>query len=246
MSSESSSAAEASRRFSGSFDNEGRALVLVPQAGSGVTMYSNWPDELLGIPVLRYHIAGRDRRRAEQRPTHLRQICADLAASVLEAGGRDVVLIGHCMGALIVDATTSILSEQILARCVLSSMRPAHTGLYGAYDLSMSDTAMLQEMNHSLALSGRPNVHEVFEEFAVTILREDIQMLSAYTGTGREEDIARTILQWSADCYVPHSDSSYWAGYSRTQLIGMNGPPERFIHFSSEFSKVVFAGLENT
>lgn len=220
------------KRFSGGFDGRRTVVIGVPQAGSGVPMFSEWPASFGDTPFLRYHFPGRDRRRAEPPATSIEALCDDLEASVDALGARgveSVVLTGHCMGALVADAVAARLKDRFRVTAVLSSMRPAEKGLYGAYASSMSDDEILTIMNTALAASGRPPVHAAFAGLAVRALRDDVLLLSKYSGEGGEQDIPRTVVHWSGDAYVPADDLDHWRGFARTTVAEVDGLPEHYL-----------------
>ncbi|NKI42671.1 thioesterase II family protein [Streptomyces physcomitrii] len=220
------------KRFSGGFDGQRTIVVGVPQAGSGVPMFSEWPTAFGEAPFLRYHLPGRDRRRAEPAAASIEDLCADLEASLAALGTRgaeSLVLTGHCMGALVADAVAARLRDRMRVTTVLSSMRPAKEGLYGAYAASMSDEEILTLMNAALAGSGRPPVHEAFAALAVRTLREDVDLLSRYFGEGGERDFPRTVVHWSEDAFVPADDLDYWRGFAETTVLEADGAPEHYL-----------------
>lgn len=220
------------KRFSGGFAGQRAIVVGVPQAGSGVPMFSEWPASFGDAPFLRYHVPGRDRRRAEPAATSIEGLCDDLEASLAALGAHgveSVVLTGHCMGALVADAVAARLQDRFRVTAVLSSMRPAAEGLYGAYASSMSDEEILTIMNAALAASGRPPVHAAFASLAVRALRDDVLLLSKYFGEGGERDIPRTVVHWSGDPYVPAADLDHWRGFARTTVAEADGPPEHYL-----------------
>jgi surfactin synthase thioesterase subunit len=222
-------AADPVRRFSGGFDGQDTVVVGVPQAGSGVPMFSEWPSAFGDVPFLRYHVPGRDRRRKEPAPTSIKDLCDDLASAVVGLGVGSVVLTGHCMGALVADAVAARLRHDLSVATVLSSMRPAREGLYGAYASSMSDEEILQIMNAAQEASGRPPVHAAFAGLAVRTLREDVLLLTEYFGEGDEQDHRRTVVHWSEDAFVPADDLAYWNGFASTTVVQADGPPERYL-----------------
>lgn len=220
------------KRFSGGFDGHRAIAVGVPQAGSGVPMFSEWPASFGDVPFLRYHIPGRDRRRKEPSPTSIEELRDDLATSIAALGAlgvESVVLTGHCMGALVADAVAARLRDELRVATVLSSMRPAKEGLYGAYASSMSDAEILEIMNAALAASGRPPVHEAFAGIAVRALRDDVLLLTEYFGEGGERDCPRTVVHWSDDAFVPATDLEYWRGFAATAVVEADGPPEHYL-----------------
>jgi len=220
------------KRFSGGFDGQRVVAVGVPQAGSGVPMFSEWPASFGGVPFLRYHLPGRDRRRKEPSAASIEELCGDLAASITALGARgaeSVVLTGHCMGALVADAVAARLGDTMHVTTVLSSMRPAREGLYGAYASSMSDAEIFEIMNATLAASGRPPVHEAFAALAVRALRDDVLLLTKYFGEGGERDRPRTVVHWSGDAFVPAGDLAYWKEFAATTVVEADGPPEHYL-----------------
>lgn len=217
------------RRFSGAVDGRDAVVVGVPQAGSGVPMFSEWPDAFGDVPFLRYHVPGRDRRRKEPAPTSIGDLCDDLASAVRGLGVGSVVLTGHCMGALVADAVAARLSPDLRVAVVLSSVRPAREGLYGAYAATMSDDEILAIMNAAQAAAGRPPVHPALAGLAVRTLREDVLLLTDYVGEGGERDHPRTVVHWSGDAFVPETDLAYWAGFASTTVVRADGPPERYL-----------------
>jgi surfactin synthase thioesterase subunit len=217
------------RRFSGGFDGQDTVVVGVPQAGSGVPMFSEWPSAFGDVPFLRYHVPGRDRRRKEPAPASIAGLCDDLASAIRGLGVRSVVLTGHCMGALVADAVAARLKDEVLVATVLSSMRPAREGLYGAYASSMSDEEILAIMNAAQEAAGRPPVQAAFAGLALRTLREDVLLLTAYSGEGGERDYPRTVVHWSEDAYVPAADLEYWKGFTSTTVVEADGPPERYL-----------------
>src|SRR3954464_9997028 len=106
-------AADPVRRFSGGFDGQDPVVVGVPQAVSGVPMFSEWPSDFGDVPFLRYHIPGRDRRRKEPAPASIEELCDDLASAIGGLGIGSVVLTGHCMGALVADAVAARLRHDV-------------------------------------------------------------------------------------------------------------------------------------
>lgn len=220
------------KRFSGGFDGQRAIAVGVPQAGSGVPMFSEWPDSFGAVPFLRYHIPSRDRRRKEPAPTSIENLCDDLATSIAALGAlgvESVVLTGHCMGALVTDAVAARLRNDLSVATVLSSMRPAKEGPYGAYASSMSDDEIFEIMNAALATSGRPPVHEAFAAIAVRALRDDVLLLTKYFGDGGEQDYPRTVVHWSENAFVPATDLEYWKGFTETTVVEVDGPPEHYL-----------------
>lgn len=220
------------KRFSGGFDGQRTIAVGVPQAGSGVPMFSEWPASFGDVPFLRYHLPGRDRRRKEPAATSIENLCDDLATSIAALGAlgvESVVLTGHCMGALVADAVAARLGDELRVATVLSSMRPAREGLYGAYASSMSDTEIFEIMNASLAASDRPPVHDAFAGIAVRALRDDVLLLTEYVGEGCEQDRPRTVVHWSDDAYIPAADLEYWKGFAETTVLQVDGPPEHYL-----------------
>lgn len=220
------------KRFSGGFDGQRTIVVGVPQAGSGVPMFSEWPASFGDVPFLRYHLPGRDRRRKEPAATSIEGLCDDLETSIAALGARGVsslVLTGHCMGALVADAVAARLAHRMRVATVLSSMRPAKEGLYGAYASSMSDAEIFEIMNAALATSGRPPVHEAFAGIAVQALRDDVLLLTKYFGAGGERDHPRTVVHWSDDAFVPATDLDYWRGFAETTVVEVDGPPEHYL-----------------
>jgi surfactin synthase thioesterase subunit len=222
-------AADPVKRFSGDFDGQDSVVVGVPQAGSGVPMFSEWPSAFGDVPFLRYHIPGRDRRRKEQAPTSIGDLCDDLTSAVGGLGVGSVVLTGHCMGALVADAVAARLRHDMSVATVLSSMRPAREGLYGAYVSSMSDDEILGIMNAAQEAAGRPPVHTAFAGLAVRTLREDVLLLTEYSGEGDEQDYPRTVVHWSGDEFVPATDLEYWKGFTSTTVVKTDGPPEQYL-----------------
>jgi surfactin synthase thioesterase subunit len=223
------SAADPVRRFSGGFDGQDTVVVGVPQAGSGVPMFSEWPAAFGDVPFLRYHVPGRDRRRKEPSPASIGELCDDLVAAVRGLGVGSVVLTGHCMGALVADAVAARLSADLPVATVLSSMRPAHVGLYGAYASTMSDDEILAIMNAAQEAAGRPPVHAALAGLALRTLREDVLLLTEYAGEGGERDLPRTVVHWSGDAYVPATDVEYWKGFTSTTVVPADGPPEQYL-----------------
>ena len=224
-----SGAADPVRRFSGGFDGQHTVVVGVPQAGSGVPMFSEWPAAFGDVPFLRYHIPGRDRRRKEPAPTSIGNLCDDLASAVRGLGVGRVVLTGHCMGALVADAVAARLSHDMPVATVLSGMRPAREGLYGAYASAMSDDEILSIMNAAQEAAGRPPVHTALAGLAVRTLREDVLLLTEYFGEGGEQDHPRTVVHWSQDAFVPVTDLECWKGFTSTTVVQADGPPERYL-----------------
>jgi surfactin synthase thioesterase subunit len=224
-----SAAADPVRRFSGAVDGRDTVVVGVPQAGSGVPMFSEWPAAFGDVPFLRYHIPGRDRRRKEPAPTSIEHLCDDLESAVRGLGVRGVVLTGHCMGALVADAVAARLSRDLRVAVVLSSVRPAREGLYGAYASTMSDDEILAIMNAAQQAAGRPAVHAALAGLAVRSLREDVLLLTDYLGEGGEQDHPRTVVHWSEDPFVPGSDLDHWKGFAATTVVPADGPPEQYL-----------------
>ena len=222
-------AADPVRRFSGGLDGQDTVVVGVPQAGSGVPMFSEWPSAFGDVPFLRYHVPGRDRRRKEPAPASIEDLCDDLESAVRGLGVRSVVFTGHCMGALVADAVAARLRNDLLVATVLSSMRPAREGLYGAYASSMSDDEILGIMNASQEAAGRPPVHTALAGLAVRTLREDVLLLTKYSGEGDERDYPRTVVHWSDDEFVPPADLEYWKGFTATTVAEADGPPEQYL-----------------
>lgn len=92
----------------------GRILVCFPSAGSGASMYRQWPDRLSGVAdVLRIQPPGRETRFREPLLTTLEPYLDQLVDELAPHLDRPFLFFGHSMGSIIAYRVALRLREQL-------------------------------------------------------------------------------------------------------------------------------------
>ncbi|MFE0020211.1 thioesterase II family protein [Amycolatopsis sp. NPDC059021] len=115
-------------------------LVCFPHAGGSASFFRDWGGNLPGIEVFAVCYPGRAERIAEEPPTDLIQLGADIADAVVSLGDdRPVSLFGHSLGAVVALETARRLEE--LGR------GPARLFASGSRDAPLPDAAEYEDQS---------------------------------------------------------------------------------------------------
>jgi medium-chain acyl-[acyl-carrier-protein] hydrolase len=89
-------------RFSAERKDNSRALICIPQGGSGANAFRSWGKTLRDVAtVWAVCLPGREHRLAETPLSSIEAMAESLVSPVLDLPAADLTLFGHCSGALI-------------------------------------------------------------------------------------------------------------------------------------------------
>ncbi|MFC7755206.1 thioesterase II family protein [Tsukamurella soli] len=172
------------RRFHPGPEDSGRIVVVMPHAGSGASAYrllSQGLSESVEVRVIQY--PGRQDRMAEPALESISAIAAGAVAELApETAGREVILFGHSMGALVAFEATRLLERAgtRVARLVVSAAVPP-SEVAGLPEHPTDDEGLLAHMAVLNGSDASVLASDAIMRMALPAMRADFTAFDAYT-----------------------------------------------------------------
>ncbi|MEI9989091.1 MAG: alpha/beta fold hydrolase [Rhizomicrobium sp.] len=159
------------------------ALVCLPYAGGGTSIYRSWPKALPGVAVYALGLPGREGRLAEEPFAEIGALVAATAAAILTVGPEPYALFGHSMGALVAFETARRLRHQ-------DAVAPAHLFVSGFRAPHLPDpkpplhdlphARFIDELRRINGDAFDPDGHSELLELMLPTLRADFRLVQTY------------------------------------------------------------------
>ncbi|WP_433887668.1 thioesterase II family protein [Streptomyces sp. CA-111067] len=229
------------------------SLVCVPPAGAGASSFTGWRPLLpADTELVCVELPGRESRFDEPPQTDCREVAARIAdrltARVAPAGGPQLVLLGHSLGALIAyEVARRLTGPARPALLIAAACRAPHRvgmmgGLIGLGDREL--VAGLQRFGcDPTGALGDPDVAALF----LPPLRADLEMAAAYTAAPQDPlDVPLLALSARQDLTCTEDDVLAWREHTAAAFAhdGFDGGHFFLRERRAEVVSAVFAALE--
>lgn len=223
-------------------------VFCIPYAGTGASLYRNWPRHHAGVELLPIELPGRETRWAEPAPTTFQDLAAQMIAALIGSLDVPFAFFGHCWSALVGYEVAIQLAREgmpVPDRLFVSSQVAPQHGPMGRM-LSMDDEEIANELGSTIVALGGQAHPELLAIYA-KVVRSDIELSRRYVV--EHPDYAPcpvTAIGWSADDEVTPAQMSGWADCADTEFRTLPGDHRRFIDAPPELMDVLCAGMLGT
>jgi surfactin synthase thioesterase subunit len=190
-------------------------VICLGHTGAGASFFQTWQEQVGGdVRIVALELPGREKRFADELCRTVAEAVEDLFPRALEAAGprREVVLFGHCLGAMIAyELTERLLAAGVTVRQLLLSGAPGPTVYRESRTAGLPDQEFLRQLE-ALAGFSHPALEDPdMAELLLPILRADQEMYEAYRRTALEpRDVAIVTFRGAADTLVSADDVAQW------------------------------------
>ena len=190
-------------------------VVCLGHTGAGASFFQPWQAELGDrLRLVPLELPGREKRFAEELCRTVADAVADLLPRVLEVAGerREVVLFGHCLGAMIAYELAERLSDAgVAVRQLLLSGAPGPTVYRPARTAGLPDGEFLEQLEALAGFTHPALADPDMAELLLPILRADQEMYEAYRRIElTPRDLPIVTLRGATDTLVSAEDVSQW------------------------------------
>jgi surfactin synthase thioesterase subunit len=220
-------------------------VFCIPHAGSGASIFDNWPAAQGSVEFLPVELPGRITRFGESMPETFQDLAAAMIAGLEPYLDVPFAFFGHCWSALIAYEATAQLqrAEQPKAeRLFVSSQVAPQDGPIGRM-LGMEDEELVEELEATIRAQGR-RPHPELVAIYVNVLRADVEVSRRYV----VPDPLRlscpiTAIGWTDDTEVRPAQMTGWTTCGETTFETFPGRHHRFIEGPPELLSTLRLGL---
>ncbi|MER7455845.1 thioesterase domain-containing protein [Micromonospora sp. NPDC126480] len=219
-------------------------VFCIPQAGSGTTVFDNWPAERAGVEFLPVELPGRLSRFTEAPPDTLEDLAAAMIDGLEPYLRVPFAFFGHCWSAILAYEVTRRLERagHEPARLFVSSEVPPQAGPAGRM-LDMDADELAAEVAATVRDIGR-KPHPELVDLYVRILRSDIELRRNYQAP---EPIRLscpiTVFGWRDDPEYPPGSLAGWAECGNATFIQLPGRHNEFNAAPADLIDTILAGV---
>lgn len=219
-------------------------VFCIPQAGSGTTVFDNWPHQRAAVEFLPVELPGRLPRFTDVPPDTLEELAAAMITGLRPYLDVPFAFFGHCWSAILAYEVTRQLERagREPARLFVSSEVPPQAGPAGRM-LDMDADELAVEVAATIRDIGR-KPHPELVAIYVRILRSDIELRRRY----HAPDPIRlscpvTVFGWRDDPEYPPESLAGWADCGDATFVRLPGRHNEFSAAPAELIGSILAGV---
>jgi surfactin synthase thioesterase subunit len=221
-------------------------VFCIPHAGSGTSIFGNWPASQGRVEFLPVELPGRLTRFGEPMPETFQELATAMIADLEPWLDRPFAFFGHCWSALVAyEATAQVQrgGRRTAAHLFVSSQVAPQDGPVGRM-LSMTDAELVEELEATIRAQGRQPHPELLSVYT-TVLRADVEVSRRYVVPEPIQlSCPITAIGWMDDTEVRAETMSGWRACGETTFKVFPGPHHRFIDAPPELLSSLQAALE--
>lgn len=206
-------------------------VFCIPHAGSGASIFGNWPAVSGAVEFLPVELPGRITRFGEPMPETFQELAAVMIAGLEPYLDVPFAFFGHCWSALAAYEATAQLERAGLARpttLFVSSQVAPQDGPVGRM-LGMADAELVEELETTIRAQGK-QPHPELISFYIGVLRADIEVSRRYVVPDPPRlSCPITAIGWADDTEVKPAQMTGWAACGDTTFELFPGRHHRFI-----------------
>lgn len=219
-------------------------MFCIPQAGSGTSVFDNWPAVQDSVEFLSVELPGRLSRFGERPPETLKGLAAAMVAGLDPYLDVPFAFFGHCWSAIVAYEVTHQLERagRTPIRLFVSSEVPPQVGPFGRM-LDMDESELAPEVETTIRDVGR-KPHPELVAIYVKILRDDIELRRRYSASSPLRlTCPITAFGWSEDREYRPDQLVGWAECGDTTFEVFPGHHNRFRDAPPELIDTICSGM---
>jgi surfactin synthase thioesterase subunit len=199
-----------------------RALVCVPHAGAGVSVFRRW-DSLGGsASVWVVRLPGREKRILDRPLTSIHAMADSLTGPVQRLGAEDIVFFGHCSGALVAYELARRLEGKYgetvkrLRLIVSSQPAPSRRPVISRPAAQLPRRELLRRLRDAGGTPDEVLASDEIMAFLEPAIRADLAAAESYAGEPGSGRLAIEILAIAADGdpHLPYAALQEWREFT--------------------------------
>jgi surfactin synthase thioesterase subunit len=220
-------------------------VFCIPHAGSGASIFGNWPTAQGSVEFLPVELPGRITRFGEPMPETFQDLAAAMLAGLEPYLDIPFAFFGHCWSALIAYEATAQLQQAgrpMAERLFVSSQVAPQDGPIGRM-LGMEDNELVEELEATIRAQGN-QPHPELVAIYVDVLRADVEVSRRYlVPDPLRLSCPITAIGWTNDAEVRPAQMTGWTACGETTFETFPGRHHRFIEGPPELLSTLHLGL---